>query len=816
LNYHNRKIKALRSDNGGEYTSDSFSTYLRNSGISHKKTAPYSLEQNGVSERANRTLIGRAKAMILENKMNDNLWGEAIHTAVYLKNRSPTRSKNSTPYQLWTGQRPNLSHLIPFGTLAFSHIPKAKRSKWEKNGEECRVLGSEGTNQYRVLVGSKIKIVRDIRIVKDGGAENSGLKIQEEMPVEEIIQFSSESEDENGLEKSSSGITCTQASFRPRRENAGKFTSTRYYHEAFLATISLDSDEPNSYTEAVNSVMAPEWNIAIADEKKSITDNGTWEIVELPRGRTPVKCRWVFRVKRGAEGEVIRYKARLVAKGFTQRYGIDYLETFAPVVKLTSLCIILALAAVGNYEIDQTDIKTAYLLGKLEEEIYMEIPEGLVVEESSSSRKRKVCKLLKGLYGLKQSGRIWNQEWDRHLGGTCGFTRSKNDHAVYLKQRSEDYCWILIWVDDVLWIGPRAMVDEGKAMLAKQFPVTDLGRAHNFLGIQIVQLPRQITLNHATYIQKVLERFNMANAYTASIPLKPGTTLESLTGTRTHIQDGTPEVEDSDADETEYRSMIGSLMYLILCTRPNIAFTVGALSRYNNSPKESHMEAAKHLLRYVKKTSHLGLRLAPFAGKDLYPILNSDADWAGDLDTRKGTGGYACVLTEERSPGEKSNWSAVSWSSKRQQTVALSSTEAEYMALTQAAEEAIWVSRFIAELQNVPENLNTEDPEDPEDPEDYTPPHTTAPVTKIFVDNQGAVALAHKPEFHARTKHIAIQEHYVRENVSTGEIELAYLHTGDMIADCLTKNLRGDKVARFRAEMSLHKVGARAEEMVER
>jgi len=356
-NYHNTKIKALRSDNGGEYTSDSFCTYLRNSAISHEKTAPYSREQNGVSERAKRTLIGRAKAMILENKMNDNLWGEAIHTAVYLKNRSPTHIKNSTPYQLWTGQRPNLSHLIPFGTPAFSHIPKARRSKWAKNGEQCRVLGYEGTNQYRVLVGSKIKIVRDIRIVKNGEGEN--LKSQEDTPVEEVIQLSSESEDENGLEKSRGGITRTQASFRPRRENAGKFTSTRYQHEAFLATTSLDADEPDSYTEAVNSVKAPEWNIAIADELKSITDNGTWEIVDLARGRTQVQCRWVFRVKRGAEGEVIRYKARLVAKGFTQRYGIDYLETFGPVVKLTSLRIILALAAPRNYEIDQTDIKTA-------------------------------------------------------------------------------------------------------------------------------------------------------------------------------------------------------------------------------------------------------------------------------------------------------------------------------------------------------------------------------------------------------------------------------------------------------------------------
>jgi len=192
-------------------------------------------------------------------------------------------------------------------------------------------------------------------------------------------------------------------------------------------------------------------------------------------------------------------------------------------------------------------------------------------------------------------------------------------------------------------------------MLAKQFPATDLGRAYYFLGIQSVQLPRQITLNQATYIQKILERFNMANAYTVSTPLNPGTKLESLTRTRTHIQDGTPEMEDSDADETEYRSMIGSLMYLMLCTRPDIAFAVGARSRYNNSPKETHMDAGKHLFRYVKKTSHVSLILGPFASKDQYPILYSDVDWAGDLDTRKSTGGYVRVLTEKRSPGRSLN-----------------------------------------------------------------------------------------------------------------------------------------------------------------
>ena len=250
----------------------------------------------------------------------------------------------------------------------------------------------------------------------------------------------------------------------------------------------------------------------------------------------------------------------------------------------------------------------------------------------------------------------------------------------------------------------------------------------------------------------------------------------------------------------------------MLCTRPDIAFAVGALSRYSSLPRTSHLNSAKHLLRYVKKTAHIGLRLGPFTTKDLHPILYSDADWAGDLDTRKSTGGYVCVLTdgESDSQGEPIP-SAVSWSSKRQQTVALSSTEAEYMALTQAAKEAIWVSRFLAELQGIPGNTTLNNITEPTTEDStYTPEpiisniQNPAQKTLIYVDNQGSIALARNPEFHARTKHIAIQEHYVREKVTSGEIELEYLHTGDMIADCLTKNLSREKVERFRAAMGLH------------
>ena len=333
-NYHNRKIKALRSDNGGEYTSNQFTKFMREAGISHEKTASYSPEQPDVSERANRTLVGRVKAMIPDGKMSDNLWAEAMHTAVYITNQSPTRAKpdHITPYELWTGTQPDLSRLIAFGTPAFYHIPKIRRTKWQCSGEQCKVVGYEGTNQYWVIARGRVRVTRDLRIIKRlEDTETTTVKsVKPTEPVgdEELentidLDSDTESHDDTAYSKKiTAPVIPTLASTRSRRETAGKFNSTRYQPEAYIAC-TLDSDEQSSYTEALKSQQAPEWKEAIEEELKSIIENHTWELVQLPKGRTPVKCRWNFRVKRGAGGEVIKYKDRLVAKGFTQRYGLD-------------------------------------------------------------------------------------------------------------------------------------------------------------------------------------------------------------------------------------------------------------------------------------------------------------------------------------------------------------------------------------------------------------------------------------------------------------------------------------------------------------
>jgi len=470
--------------------------------------------------------------------------------------------------------------------------------------------------------------------------------------------------------------------------------------------------------------------------------------------------------------EIVRYKARLVAKGFTQQYWIDYLETYAPVVKLTSLRIILVLVAFYNCEIHHGDIKTAYLLGKLNNEIYMDIPEGVQAPEADG--KRNVCRLLRGLYGLEHSGRICNQAWDSFLVQKCGFSRSTEDYVVYHRLGNNGKpLWIFIWVDDVLWVGEHGDIVIAKQELGKQFPLNDLGPVHFFLGMKITRHPEHhsITLTQNHYIETIIRRFDFQDTYPVSTPMEPGSRLTNITETQ------------DPADETLSCSILGSMMYLILYTRPDLAFAIGKLSKFSSNPSTEHMNAVKSLLRYTSKKRKLGLHFGPFPpGSQPKAFVFSDPDWARDTESRCSTGAYVCTISTGI---PNSVHTAISWSSKQQPTITLSLTEAEYMALTQACKKAIWVSRFLTELST------------------GTTSYNITPIT-IYADNQGSMALAKNPEFHNGTKHISNQHHFVLKKVGSEEVILEYLPTGDMLADLLTKALPREKVERFRKNMGVY------------
>jgi hypothetical protein len=473
--------------------------------------------------------------------------------------------------------------------------------------------------------------------------------------------------------------------------------------------------------------------------------------VDLPKGRKAVKCRWVYKLKRDTHGNINRYKARLVAKGFTQKEGIDYHETFAPVAKMTTVRALLSLAAANDWEIHQMDVNTAFLYGDLAEEIYMEQPEGF---ENGTG----VCRLRKSLYGLKQAPKVWNGKLDSFL-KRLGFQRSPEDHCLYW--HSERNVVILVYVDDILICTPNA--DELVALKQQfnaEFDMKDLGELQHFLGIAITRNrgKRTISLCQKAYIESVLEKTGMATCNPVSTPME---TNKPLTAAE----------HEEPASENAYRMAVGLVMYAMTCTRPDIAFAVTAVSRFSHAPKASHWQAVKRILRYLQGTKDYELTYGSISNANDELIAYSDADFAGDLLGRKSTSGTLCLL----------HGGAISWKSKLQGTVAGSTVEAEYMALYQTTSEAIWLRRLLVGLG-------------------YQ--HGENAVT-VYVDNQGAIKLAHNPEHHQRSKHFDIKYHFNREAISNGQTKLVYCPTANMVADTLTKALPKPKHREFSELMGL-------------
>jgi transposase InsO family protein len=787
-----KPIKCLRSDGGGEYVNQEMREYLSRNGIRHETTTADTPQQNGVAERYNRTLLETVRALMLSAGIPKDLWAEISATAAYLRNRLPNRAnKNkSTPYELWYGKKPNVKDLRVIWADAFMHIPKHKRSKLEPRATKLKLLGyhdyhdHEEKRAYKLwnTDQKKIEISRDV-IFDETPVLHYAPVVQEpdEFVVDSIIGERSTDgkteylvkwagyDDNDNTWEPFEHVADTEAldmwEQRQRLQQAN-ITETETPDQPTNDDI---SDEPKTYADAISSPEAHYWREAIQMELVSIDKNGTWTYVErsqVPPQRRPIGSKWVFKRKLNPDGSINRYKARLVAKGYAQQHGIDYDETFAPVARLTSIRVLLSIGALLDLEIHQMDVKSAFLNGDLDEEVFMEVPEG--IEGIGTD---KVCRLLRSLYGLKQSPRCWYQKLNTFL-SEQGFTRLQSDHAVYIRQTRSSLVILAMHVDDLMILtdSKEGMVNIKQA-LSSAFEMTDCGEIHFYLGIQIRRnrQNKQITLSQSSFAEQIIRRFRMENAKPVGTPLDPSVKLTQAT-----------EAEPISTSRTTYfRQIIGSLMYLMIATRPDIAAAISIISQFAARPTEAHLAAAKRVLRYIKGTVNYGLYqgMEPSDGQDsdkarpqLYGY--SDANWGNDLDTRKSTSGYIFYLS----------YGPISWASKRQSTIALSSTEAEYMALTQAVKEAIWLRRLLHELGFEAQ---------------------VSGPTKIFEDNQSSIAIAKNPIHHSRTKHIDIQHHFVRDKVETMEIELQYLSTEEMIADALTKPVPRPKFAKLVDKMQL-------------
>ncbi|KAJ9565658.1 hypothetical protein OSB04_001624 [Centaurea solstitialis] len=806
-----RKIKFLRSDRGGEYLSDEFDNQLMECGIVSQLTPLYTPQMNGVLERRNRTLLDMVRTMMCHSTLPMSFWGHALETAAHILNRAPTKLVEKTPYELWKGKKPNISFLRIWGCEVYVKRPTSEKLK--PKSDKCFFVGYPRTTmgyyfynpeENKVFVARNGKFLEEKFLSSGNARKDVDLQVVDEENTTPIVE--PEIQHEN-VEPQSEPIEEVQTQDL-RRSSRVRQEPDRYL--GFLVSQdSGDLNEPTSYGEAVSGNESEQWQEAMKAEMQSMYDNQVWELTDLPQHCRAVGRKWVFKKKTDMDGNVHTFKARLVAKGFTQTHGIDYDETFSPVAMLKSikigvtswyqsfslselgidrsvprlklsnlmieaptlgkvlggesvrhtkvdiggeivrdsLCesltnqvkypcrrcieikgvtkILMVISAYFNYEIWQMDVKIAFLNGKLTEDVYMEQPEGF----EDPKNPNKVCKLLKSIYGLKQASRSWNLHFDERI-KEFGFAKSEFEPYVYTKFSGSIVTFLVLYVDDILLIGNDVpTLQSVKSWLSKCFQMKDLGEAAYILGIKIYRNRSKwlIGLSLSTYIDKILKKFRMDESKKGFIPMQHG-------------------------------------------IMPDVAYSVSVTSRYQQNPGEPHWVAFKNILKYLRRTNDMFL---VFGGsEDEISVTGySDASFQTDRDDFRSQSGYVFTL----------NGGAISWKSSKQDTIADSTTEAEYIAASDAAKEAVWLRNLLSDLRVVA--------------------CVSRPID-IFCDNSGAVAQAKEPREHHKSRHVLRKYHLIREIIGRGDVRICKIPTEENVADPLTKPL-----ARVKHEAHANSIG---------
>ncbi|KAH9654968.1 hypothetical protein KPL70_022170 [Citrus sinensis] len=746
-NQTDRKIKRLRTDNGLEYCSKDFDEFCREKGIARHRTVRHTPQQNGLAERMNKTLVEKVRCMLFSANLSKHFWAEAVTTAAYLINRSPSSALNfRTPQEVWSGKPPDLSNLRIFGSPAYAHI---NQGKLEPRAIKGIFIGyPEGVKGYRIwcIDGKPSRIIVSRDVVFDEGSMLQQ-KVETELTISEQpanhkpnleVELTDDHKDTDEESKSydSKSRSSEMNNYQLARDREMRVIKLpKKYGIADLISYALNvaeeviGEEPNSYKQAMNSRDKTKWLSAMEEEISSLKKNNTWILVRKPEDRKLVGCKWIFKLKDGAT-----------------------------MVKYSSIRVLLAITTYHDLELDQMDIKTAFLHGNLEEEIYMEQPEGFIQRESEDM----VCLLKKSLYGLKQSPRQWYLRFDQFM-IAHGYLRSQYDSCVYCKfLPSGDGIYLLLYVDDMLIACKhREEIEKLKTELRAEFEIKDLGSASKILGMQVKRdrAAKTLLLSQASYIKRVLSKFDMVTSKAVSTPL----------GTHFKLS---KQQEPSDDAETEYMkkipysSVVGSIMYAMVCSRPDIAYGVGVVSRFMGNPGKMHWSAAKWILRYLYGSSDSGI-LFSRDNKVISKVIGYvDSDFTGDLDKRRSTTGFVFTMCG----------GAVSWKASLQSVVALSTTEAEYIALTEAVKEAKWIRGIISEMG------------------------LTQDTILICCDSSSAIQLSKNSKYHERTKHVDVRLHFIREEIERGVVDVVKISTEVNPADALTKPI---PTVKFRNSLSL-------------
>lgn len=692
-----KTVKAIRCDQGGEYTSNNVKVFCRNNGIDIQYTPRYTPQLNGVSERMNRTLVEKAVTMIADSNVPRNMWPEAIRAVTYCQNRSPTTAiaDDKTPAELWYNEKPNVTNLRIFGCVAYVLVPKELRQKLDVHAERCAFVGY-GLNGWYFYHESSGRVIYSRDVVN---------WLENEMYFTKI---------ETTPMLTANTVEVTQ--FEPLM---GYFTAE---------DMKVD-------------VTSNEWKSAIDDELKAIEDNEVWEYVDDSDEIHKISTRWIFKIKE-IDGKKI-HKARLVARGF-EKSSIDS-ETRAPVAKLSTFRILLSISAAKKLDIFQCDVRNAFLNGELNETVYLEAPEHVNVP------KGKVIKLKKAIYGLKEAPYIWNRKITEVL-KELKFVQSKNDYCLFVRS---DNCYVLVYVDDILIATNDERIRKSiQSKLETEFKMKFLGNIKSYLGISVIKEGNCFKINQQKLIEDVARRFRVENSKPIKTPIE-----EKL---QIRINEG------DEATKYPFKELLGSLVYIMMATRPDVCYSISYFSRFQDRATDEVFFYLLRVLEYLYHTRTMSLEFK--ADKSEMIEGYADADYANDVNDRKSISGNVFTMCGD----------TISWSSKKQKTVALSSTEAEFISTCGALCELLHLSYVLNDMR-----INVKKP------------------IFLFQDNQSAIKLLNNFENNSRCKHMAVKENFIVDYIKRGIVNVKYLPSEVMLADMFTKGLSSIKFSKFRDQLKI-------------
>ncbi|CAL8097233.1 unnamed protein product [Prunus armeniaca] len=660
----NSCIMRLRTDHGMEFENRAFSDFCSEQGIKHEFSAPITPQQNGVVERKNRVFLDMARVLLKSAKLADHFWAEAISTACYTSNRVFFRPHTkSTSYEIWKGKKPNVKHLKTFGSKCYIYKDREYLGKFDARSDVGIFLGySMNSRAYRVfnsrtkiIMESANVVVNDTSILQvEPRSEDTDMETHESadgteadfedcnQPINPVIRRPGAKQVQKD-HSPSDVIGNINDKLRTRQQVCNEVTNLCY--------VSLI--EPKSVTDALAD---DDWILAMQDELNQFERNDVWYLVPRPKDSNVIGTKWIFRNKTDEKGQIMRNKTRLVAQGYSQIEGLDFDETFAPVARLESVRLLLSIACYLQFKLYQMDVKSAFLNGVLQKEVYVEQPAGF----QDPIHPNHVYRLKKALYGLKQAPRAWYDRLSTHL-LQKGYTRGSIDKTLFVKRTKQDLMVAQVYVDDIVF-------GSTSDILVKEFH-------------EVQQFNGGMFISQTKYAKNLVSKFGLESAKPIRNPMSTSTKLSK-------------DLHGKSVDQKLYRSMIGSLLYLT-ASRPDISFSVGLCARFQSDPKESHLLAVKRILRYVSGTTNFGVYYSFDSNVELAGY--SDADWAGSIDDRKSTTGICFYIGNN----------LVSWFSKKQNCVSLSTAEAEYIATGSCCTQLLWMKQMLNDysIRQVEENV---------------------------------------------------------------------------------------------------------------